>query len=327
MNYRVLIVDDEAMQRSMIKDILGTSENVFNFLEAGNGIEALEILKNHDVDAVLLDKRMPIMSGDELCLTIRNKLGLSMLPVIMITGSNTTDELARSFSAGANDFIHKPYNPIELISRLNRAVANKRLTDQFDSAETLLFTLARMVEAKDRNTGDHCSRLMHMGVEFGKSLGLSDAEINALRKGGILHDIGKLGIPDSILLKSDKLTEDEWAIMRTHTVIGGHLCNNLNSMRDVIPIIVHHHERWDGSGYPDGLAGETIPLLARVFQTLDIYDALASSRPYKPAFGTEKIIAIFEAEVARGWRDPEITGAFLEILRTRPEALMVPEAR
>jgi putative two-component system response regulator len=213
-----------------------------------------------------------------------------------------------------------------LLARLKRAVSAKRLTDQLDTAENLLFALARMVEAKDETTGEHCSRLMHMGMAFGHALGLSERDKDALRRGGILHDIGKLGIPDSILLKAGALNEEEWVLMRTHTVIGGHLCNGLISMRDVAPIIMHHHERWDGSGYPYGLKGKAIPLLARVFQILDIYDALASIRPYKPALTLAQIIAIFEEEAACGWRDPDLVRVFLHLLKTNPEQLSLPRS-
>jgi putative two-component system response regulator len=203
-------------------------------------------------------------------------------------------------------------------------VSHKRLTDQFDSAESMLFALARMVEAKDGNTGDHCSRLSHNGVVLGKALGLGADELMALRRGGVLHDIGKLGIPDSILLKPGKLTEAEWVIMRQHVDIGARLVEGLKSMRLTVPIIRHHHERWDGSGYPDGLRGEEIPLLARVFQMVDIYDALAHARPYKPAMERLQVIEVLEAEAARGWRDPALTAIFLEIVKTHPETISVP---
>ena len=325
--YRILVVDDEAMQRGLIAEILGSAKDHFDILEASNGIEAIAMLDEHTFDAVLLDKRMPLMDGDELCRQIRARPELSLLPLLMITGTNTTEELALSYEAGVSDFIRKPYNSIELISRLTGAVYKKRLVDQLDTAEALLFSLARMVEAKDQTTGDHCSRLMHMGMTFGRVLGLPDDDLDALRKGGVVHDIGKLGIPDSILLKKGPLNDDEWRLMRTHTVIGAQLCQGLSSMRSVTPIIRHHHERWDGSGYPDGLAGEEIPLLARVFQILDVYDALASARPYKRAMSLDEIINIFAAETARGWRDPSLVRVFLDMLKSNPEKLFIHQFR
>lgn len=324
---RVLIVDDEVIQRNLIREVIESSGEPYQLLEASNGIEAIEVLQQNTVDAVLIDKCMPSMDGDQVCRYIRHELNLPLLPLIIVTATNSSEELRRSFAAGANDFVCKPFHPIELMSRLRNAIKNKRLTDQLDNAGTLLFALARMVEAKDVTTGDHCSRLSHMSVAFGKKLKLSSDELENLSRGGVLHDIGKLGIPDSILMKEGPLDEDEWKIMQSHTVIGGHLCEGLSSIREVIPIILHHHEKWDGSGYPYGLAGEQIPLLARVFQLIDIYDALASERPYKKKLSLDKIISIFEEERDRGWRDPELTSTFIELLRNSPEELNVPQDR
>lgn len=325
---KVLVVDDDATQRQMIIEILSNFDSYeYEVIEASNGLEALELIKIHDLDSILLDKRMPVMDGDELCRRIRALPEKQFLPIVMVTATNSMDEFARSFAAGANDFVRKPYNPLELVTRLNAAIHNKRLTDQLDSAESLLFTLARMVEAKDENTGDHCTRLAHTSVVFGKELGLSEAELNALRRGGVLHDIGKLGIPDSILLKKASLNEEEWVLMRQHTTIGAQLCTGLSSMRMVVPIILHHHEKFDGSGYPYGLSGQDIPLLARVFQIIDIYDALASVRPYKTAFTVPQIVEIFHKETAKGWRDKELVDIFLNLLTTRGEEFVVPKNR
>lgn len=323
--YNVLVVDDDVIQRQLIKEILSTSP--YQVVEAADGQAALGKLKTNSFDAVLLDKRMPVMDGDELCRRVREIPQHQLLPIVMVTGTNSMEELARSFAAGANDFVRKPYSPLELTTRLNAAVRTKRLTDQLDSAESLLFALARMVEAKDQTTGDHCTRLAHISVVFGKELGLSDDELDALRRGGVLHDIGKLGIPDSILLKQASLTDAEWVLMKQHTTIGAHLCESLATMRLVVPIIKCHHERWDGSGYPDGLTGEAIPLLARIFQIVDIYDALASERPYKAAFSVEQIVEIFRKETDKGWRDPKLVDIFINMLLTRRDEFVVPEDR
>lgn len=323
--YRVLIVDDDPVHRALEREILDAPR--YQVTEAASGAEALALLRAHSFDVMLLDKRMPGMDGDEVCRQLRGALGIAMLPVLMLTGNGDIDNLTQSLACGASDFIRKPYDPVELVARVDAAARQKRLTDQLDSAESMLFALARMVEAKDGNTGDHCSRLSHTGVVLGRRLGLGPDELMALRRGGVLHDIGKLGIPDAILLKPGALTEPEWAVMRQHVDIGARLVQGLRSMRLTVPIIRHHHERWDGSGYPDGLRGEAIPLLARVFQVVDIYDALTHARPYKPAMSRQQVIEVIEAEVARGWRDPEVTAAFLAIVRQRPEDLVMPAVR
>ncbi len=319
--YRVLIVDDEVTHRALEKEILEPPK--YHVTEATNGMDALEILRHQRFDVVLMDKRMPTLDGDETTRRIRGELNDLMLPIIIVTGSNSSADLDVSMQAGASDFVRKPYNPIELMARVDAAVVRRRLTDQLDNAESVLFALARMVEAKDGTTGDHCTRLAHNSEVFGKALGLGGEELQALRRGGVLHDIGKLGIPDAILLKPGALTDSEWAVMREHTTIGARLIGGLKSMQLTMPIVHFHHERMDGSGYPLGLRGEEIPYLARVFQIVDIHDALANPRPYKKALTTEEIISIFQQEVANGWRESELVEAFIDLLQTRPEDFLV----
>lgn len=314
--FRVLIVDDEPAQRALEREILEPPR--YQTIEASNGHEALELITQHDFDAVVLDKRMPGMDGEEVIRRIREDLGEAMLPIIMVTGSSTSEILPAGLRAGATDFIRKPYNADEFAARVDAAINRKRLTDQLDSAEAVLFALARMVEAKDGDTGDHCTRLAHLAVRFGLELGLDAEQLLALRRGGVLHDIGKLGIPDRILLKPGALDDAEWQIMRTHTVIGERLCGALKSFRLTVQIIRSHHERWNGSGYPDALAGNDIPLLARVFQICDIFDALSHARPYKPGLARPEVIRIMQEETARGWRDPELMRIFFAMLEREP---------
>ena len=189
----------------------------------------------------------------------------------------------------------------------------------------MLFALARVVEAKDRTTADHCDRLSHSSVVLGKALGLGYEELEALRRGGLLHDIGKVAIPDKILLKPAKLDEGEWAVMRQHPTIGAHLCNALRTMRSTVDIIRCHHEKWDGSGYPAGLVGEDIPYLARIFQIVDVYDALSSKRPYKKSFPLNEVIDILNSETQKGYWDPNIIMVFINILENEPELLDLPK--
>jgi len=320
---KVLLVEDDAHQSELELDILGSSEYVVTHVV--DYTSAVEILLKKEFDVVIVDYNLPDKKGDDLCRWVRSQENLAFLPIIIVTGSDVFSTLPACMEAGATDFIRKPFHAIELLSRVNAAIRFKRNTDNLDSAQSLLFTLARLVEAKDEITGDHCSRLAHGCVAFGRLLGLDEAALLALERGGVLHDIGKLGIPDNILLKPNKLTEQEWGVMKQHVVIGEKLCSGLVTMRAVLPIIYCHHERWDGGGYPKGLKGEEIPFIARVFQLVDIYDALANDRPYKKAFSNEKIIEIFTEEKEKGWRDPKLVDIFIGIIKNTPEILLLPE--
>lgn len=319
--FRVLVVDDDPAQRRLVQAVLAPPK--YQVAEAADGRQAVERLHGEDFDAVLLDKRMPLMDGHEVLRHVRQILGDTLLPVIVVTGhGDRGDDLATALGLGATDFIRKPYDPLELAARLDAAVAHKRLTDQLEDAEAILFAQARMAEARDRHTGDHVARVARNAVVFGQRLGLGPEELQALRRGAVLHDIGKLGIPDAILLKPGHLDADEWAVMQSHTVIGERLISGMRNMREAASVIRCHHERWDGGGYPDGARGEAIPLLARIFQLVDIHDALTFERPYKTALPATQVAHILEEETARGWRDPELAAVFLELLRTRPQDLV-----
>jgi response regulator RpfG family c-di-GMP phosphodiesterase len=182
-----------------------------------------------------------------------------------------------------------------------------------EETEALLFTLALAVEQRDRHTAAHCERMAFISVALGMAVQLSRADLMALYRGSYLHDVGKVGIPDSILFKPGKLTAAEWVVMRSHPARGEEICRHLKSLAPVLPIIRHHHERWDGSGYPDGLRRDQIPFLARIVQVADIYDALTSARPYKPAFSADEALRTIEEETGRGWRDPEIVDVFFRV--------------
>jgi len=317
--YRVLAVDDDPVQRMVLNETM--EEPKYHVTVVASAEQGLQALTQREFDVIVTDRSMPGMGGDALCRHVRQELMLRMLPILMITGQTESSDLDRALAAGADDFVRKPYHPAELRARVDSAVQRKRYTDQLDSSESMLFALARMVEAKDENTGDHCTRLADNAVRLGTALGLPTADLMALRRGGVLHDIGKLGIPDAILLKPGPLSDSEWHVMRQHTTIGHQLVANLRSMQRAAPIIRHHHERWDGSGYPDGLAGEEIPLLARVFQLVDIFDALRFERPYKPAMSVEQACLVLQKEVERGWRDPAICRELLGLLAAEPTAM------
>jgi putative two-component system response regulator len=182
-----------------------------------------------------------------------------------------------------------------------------------EETEAILFALARAVEQRDQHTWGHCERLALISVALGVAMGLDRAGLTTLYRGGYLHDVGKVGIPDSILFKRGKLTAAEWVVMRTHSARGEEICRHMKSLQPVLPIIRHHHERWDGSGYPDALQGEQIPLLARVVHIADVYDALTSRRTYKEAFREEQALEMLQAEARRGWHDPDLTALLVKL--------------
>lgn len=320
--HRILVVGNEN-HRSENRLLLEDQGYIVH--EAQNGFDALSILNEIDFDVVLIDQGFTGMKWVKLCEYIHKMLDLPHLSVLLVTENHIDKSVIDCLHSSSFDFIREPFDTEELLSRIEISAQKKFEADQFDNVESVLFALARMVEAKDKSTGDHCSRLEHTATVFGHALGLKNKDLTALRRGSVLHDIGKIAIPSRILMKPGALTGKEWEIIQHHPKLGMRLCSGLKSMRLAMPIIAYHHERMDGSGYPFGLIGEKIPFLARVFQCLDIYDALSNERPYKGSFSSDEIINIFNQEVAKGWRDPELVATFTEILSTRPDDLILPE--
>ena len=309
---QVLVVDDEPSMAQLITEVLSAAGH--NVTWAMTGKAALSLIKQRDFDVALIDKRLPDTDGDVICRQVRTELA-PMLPVIVVTGCEDRQSLQDSFEAGANDFIRKPFSTSELRARVDAAARSKRQTDQLECAESLLFAIARSVEARDTVTSDHCSRLSALATAFGNYLGLGARQIRALQHAGLLHDIGKLGIADRILFKEGALDAQERRAMQEHTVIGAELCSRLKTLRPTACIVRHHHERRDGGGYPDKLARTDIPLLARIFQLADIYDALVSARPYKEAMSSEAALSTMLAETRAGWLVPNLFALFLEFVK------------
>jgi len=317
---KILVVDDHPSSRMTAVALL--SVEGYEVLEAENGSVALDCVIEMNPDLILLDVMMPGMDGYEVCRRLKQDEQTRLIPVVFVTALNDRRARLRGIEAGGDDFLSKPFDQLELSARVKSLVHQKRLNEDLDHAGQVLFSIARTIESRDPNTGDHCERLILRGKAFGEFLNLSRAEIRDLMWGGYLHDIGKVGIPDSVLLKTEKLTPEEWAIMRQHVLIGERICQPLRTMRGVVPIIRHHHEKWDGSGYPDGLVGDEIPYLAQIFQIIDIYDALTSERPYKVAFKPDESIEIMWNEVEKGWRNPELMKkfeAFIQYQATNPK--------
>jgi putative two-component system response regulator len=317
---KVLVVDDHAASRMTAVALLAMEG--YEVIEADSGLTAIELVRLKQPDLILLDVMMPGMDGFEVCQRLKQDELTRLIPVIFITALNDRRSRIRGIEAGADDFLSKPFDRVELAARVKSLVHQKRLNEDLDHAEQVLFSIARAIESRDPNTGDHCERLSRLGKAFGAYLNLSRNQIRDLIWGGYLHDIGKVGIPDAVLLKQGKLSPEEWEIMQQHVLIGEKICQPLRSMRGVIPIIRHHHEKWNGSGYPDGLKSNDIPYLAQVFQIIDIFDALTSERPYKRAFTAQEALSVMADETNKGWRNPKLMEQFAEFICSRGELLL-----
>lgn len=300
----VLVVDDQAPNRVLLGKMLARDRH--KVLEADSGQRAIEIARLADPDVVILDVLMPGLDGFQTCATLKRHDQTRLTPVVLVTALRERTDRLRGIEAGADDFLSKPVDPHELSARVRSLIRLKRYTEDLDSAEAVIMSLALVIEARDAATEGHCERLAEYATRLGGGLGLDEDDLSALKRGGYLHDVGKGGVPDSVLLKAGPLTPDEFEEMKSHTLIGDRLCGQLRSLRRVRPIVRHHHEKLDGSGYPDGLAGDAIPLLAQIMGVVDVYDALTTSRPYKPAFTTEEAFAELYCEVDRGLAQPRI---------------------
>ena len=307
----VVVADDLQPNIDLLRRIL-TSDG-YAVHAATDGAEGLALTLKESPDVVVTDVMMPGMTGFELCRHIKENKATRLIPVVMVTGLAHTRERIEGINAGADDFLTKPINAQELQARVRSLVRLKRFTDELDSAESVILSLALTVEARDPYTGGHCARMASYASLFGEALGLPEDEVAALSRGGYLHDVGKVGVPDAVLLKPGRLTEDEFALIRQHTIIGDRLCGDLKLLRLVKPIVRSHHERLDGTGYPDGLRGDEIPLLAQIMAIVDVYDALTTDRPYRAALTVEASLAELEGEVRRGWYRSDLFDEFVKL--------------
>ena len=299
----VLVVDDGEINRALVEAFL--SDLDCRLRSAEDGPSALAAIDKETPDLVLLDVQMPGMDGYEVCRRIKAGPRGRLLPVVMLTALDNSNDRVLALEAGADDFMSKPVDRIELVARVRSALRLKAVYDTLDSAEQVIFSLAAAVEAKDKYTEKHTHRVAESARHVGMKLGLPERALDALYRGGIIHDIGKIGVPDAILLKPGPLAGDEIRIMRAHTTIGESIVRPLRSGANLLPIIRNHHERFDGNGYPDGLAGRAIPRLARIVAVCDSYDALVTDRPYRKARSVDEAIATLADGAGKQW-DPEV---------------------
>jgi putative two-component system response regulator len=313
----ILIVDDQRNNRDLLEALLRPEGH--NILVAEDGKAALELFSHHEPDLVLLDVMMPKPNGLDVCRAIKSSPDSRLTPVVLVTALSAIEDRVAGIEAGADDFLTKPIDCVELLARVRSLLALKGYTDELERAESVLMALARSIESKDPYTEGHCDRLHDLAALLGEHLGLPEHEIVALRRAGIVHDMGKVAVPDSILLKRGSLTDQEWTVVHRHPLVGEQICAPLKSFRALLPIIRHHHEKMDGSGYPDHIKGEQIPVTARVLQITDIYDALTTERPYKPALTPAEALKMMREEVDRGWWDPDIFTRFEKLLAERTD--------
>jgi putative two-component system response regulator len=316
---KILIVDDESGARAALEFLL--RREGFEVRDAADGPSAIQECATFRPDLILLDIMMPGMDGFEVCRHIKATPETRLTPVVLITGLTATEDRIMGINSGADDFLSKPIDLNELLARTRSLLRLKQYTDELENAEAVLFSLAHSIEARDPYTHGHCERLAEMSARMGERLGVPEEQIKALRRAGVVHDIGKVAVPDSILLKPGPLTADETKVMQKHPVVGERICAPLKTFRLVLPIIRHHHEKHDGTGYPDGLSGEEIPLTARILQLSDVYDALTTDRPYKVAFTPEVALDLMGEEAERGWWDRELFEAFREMIRLHHKEL------
>ena len=309
----MLVVDDNSTNIDLIKKQLQGQH--YDFQDALNGYDALEKIRSWKPDLVLLDLMMPGMSGYEVCKTIKSDKDMRFIPVIVITALSELDDKLKAIDMGADDFLIKPFNRLELATRIRSLLRLKAVYDDLDSSENILFSLARALEAKDKYTRGHSERVARYSRLLAKTIGLSENEQEHIWRGGLLHDIGKIGIKEAILHKAGPLTPEEMDHIRTHPQKGFEICSPLKSLSPSLGVIKSHHERFDGCGHPDRLECDKIPLNARITSIADSFDAMTTDRPYRKGMKLEDAIHILERERDSGQWDPTLVVEFVKLVR------------
>ena len=312
---RILVVDDNPDLMVLMRELLETRG--YEVIAVPDAAQAEGEIRRQAPDLILSDVVMPGKSGYELCRQIKEDPATRLIPFVLITGLSDREDKLRGIEAGADDFLNKPIFSEELFARVKSLLKLKEFTDELETAESVLCTLGLSVESRDPYLDGHCERLANNASSLGRHLGLDQESVVALRRGGYLHDLGKIAVPDEILKKGSDLTPEEWAVMKQHPLTGENICRPLKSLRLVLPIIRNHHEHCDGTGYPDGLTKKEIPLLARILQVVDVYDALRTARPYKPPLTHDQAAFTMLREAQSGLWDEELVKEFFALLEKR----------
>lgn len=311
---KILIVDDAVENIKLVTEILNRPKNEYNIEAASDGYEALEKVNKFSPDLIMLDVVMPGIDGFEVCRILKEDEKTRLIPIVMITALDSQQDRLRGLESGVDDFISKPFNVYELLARVKNLLKLRSYINELEHAEQVIFSLAKAVEAKDNYTEGHCERLSILAQYLGTEMQLPDEELIVLKRGGILHDIGKIAIDDSILLKPGPLTAEEFEIIKTHPEIGENICRPLKTLKPVLPIIRFHQERFNGSGYPEGLVKHEIPIQARIIGLVDCYDALTTDRTYRKALPSDFALQIMNKETEAGLWDPDLFKLLKEIL-------------